>query len=72
MSSLNKNQLAKKLCKQALRIRNSYSGEKLLSFIYFKEEKFDKAWKFFDGRLKEEDLIYNNYSYDLIKNKLLK
>ena len=69
--TLNKNELAKKLCKKALSIRSSSSGNKLLSFLYFKEEKFNKAWKFFDGRLKEDNFIYKNKSYDLVKNKLL-
>ena len=69
--TLNKNELAKKLCKKALSIRTSSSGNKLLSFLYFKEEKFNKAWKFFDGRLKEDNFIYKNNSYNLVKNKLL-
>ena len=69
--SLDKNDLAEKLCKKALSIRKSSSGNKLLSFLYFKEKKFNKAWKFFDGRLREVDFIYKNNSYDLIKNKLL-
>ena len=70
--TLNKNVLAKKLCKKALSIRSSSSGSKLLSFVYFKEENFNKAWKFFDGRLDEESFVFKNNTYDLIKNKLLK
>ena len=42
-----------------------------MSFIYFKEMKFKKAWKYFDGRLEEDNFIYKNNSYNLIKDKLL-
>ena len=42
-----------------------------MSFIYFKEKKYKKAWKYFDGRLEEDNFIYKNNSYNLIKDKLL-
>ena len=69
--SLNESEIAKELTKKALRIRSSASGKKLMSFIYFKDKKFTKAWKYFDGRLEEDNFIYKNNSYNLIKDKLL-
>ena len=42
-----------------------------MSFIYFKDKKFKKAWKYFDGRLEDDNFIYKNNSYNLIKDKLL-
>ena len=44
----------------------------MLSFAYFREENFTKAWRHFDGRLQEDSFIYRNQSYNLIKDKLLK
>ena len=37
----------------------------------FKRKKFLEAWKYFDGRLEEDNFIYKNNSYNLIKEKLL-
>ena len=69
--SLDKTKLAKKFCKKSLDIINSPSCHKLLSNIYLKEENFIKAWGHFDGRLNEDNFIYRNESYNLIKAKLL-
>ncbi len=69
--SLNEIKLAKKLCKKSLKIRNSGSVHKLLSNIYLKEEDFTKAWAHFDGRLDEDNFVYKNETYNLIKSKLL-
>ncbi len=69
--SLNESLTAKELTKKALKIRSSASGKKMMSYIYFKDKKFTKAWKFFDGRLEDDNFIYKNNSYNLIKNKLL-
>ena len=69
--SLNKNELAKKFSKKSLSIKSSATAHKLLSNVYLKEENFIKAWEHFDGRLNEDNFIYRNDSYDLIKNKLL-
>ena len=69
--NLNENLRAKELTKKALKIRSSASGKKLMSFIYFKDKEFAKAWKYFDGRLGEDNFIYKNNSYNLIKDKLL-
>ena len=43
----------------------------MMSYIYFKDKKFTKAWKYFDGRLEDDNFIYKNNSYNLIKDKLL-
>jgi tetratricopeptide (TPR) repeat protein len=69
--SLNQNKLAKKFSTKSLSIRSSASVHKLLSNIYLKEENFIKAWEHFDGRLNEDNFIYRNDSFDLIKDKLL-
>ena len=69
--SLNEILTAKELTKKALKIRSSASGKKMMSYIYFKDKKFTKAWKYFDGRLEDDNFIYKNNSYNLIKNKLL-
>ncbi len=69
--SLDKNKLAKKFCKKSLKILNSSSAHKLLSHIYIKEENFVKAWKHFDGRLSQDNFIYRNDSYKIVKAKLL-
>ena len=69
--SLNKNELAKQFCKKAIKIANSPSSHKLLSFVYLREEKFTKAWTHFDGRLNEDNFIFRNNSYNLVKDKLL-
>ena len=69
--SLNKNALAKKFCKKSLKIRNSPSTQKSLSHIYLKEENFPKAWEYFDGRIYEDNFIYGNKSFSLVKDKLL-
>ena len=68
---MNESVTAKEYTKKALKIRNSASGKKMMSFIYFKDKKFREAWKYFDGRLEEDDFIYKNNSYTLIKDKLL-
>ena len=36
-----------------------------------KEENYSKAWEYFDGRIHEDNFIYGNKSYNLVKNKLL-
>ncbi len=69
--SLNKNKLAKKYSKKSISIRSSAAVHKLLSNVYLKEENFIKAWEHFDGRLDEDNFIYRNDSYNLIKDKLL-
>ena len=69
--SLNKNELAKKFSKKSLSIKSSATAHKLLSNVYLKEENFIKAWEHFDGRLNEDNFIYRNDSYNLIKDKLL-
>ena len=69
--SLNDSVTAKKLTKKALKIRSSASGKNLMSYIYFKDKKFNKAWKYFDGRLEDDNFIYKNNSYNLIKDKLV-
>ena len=69
--SLNKNELAKKFCKKSLKIRNAPSTQKSLSHIYLKEENFPKAWEYFDGRIYEDNFIYGNKSFSLVKDKLL-
>ena len=69
--SLNENVTAKEYIEKALKIRSSASGKKMMSFIYLKEKKFSEAWKYFDGRLGEDNFIYKNNSYNLVKEKLL-
>ncbi len=69
--SLDNNILAKTFCKKSLDIVNSPSCHKLLSNIYLKEENYTKAWDHFESRLEEDNFIYRNDSYDLIKKKLL-
>ena len=69
--SLDKFELAKKFCKKSIKIRNSPSTQKSLSHIYFQENNYKKAWEYFDGRIFEDNFIYGNESYNLIKNKLL-
>ncbi len=69
--SLNQDDLAKKFCKQSIKIKNSPSTQKSLSHIYLKEENFKKAWEYFDGRIYEDNFIYGNKSYNFIKDKLL-
>ena len=69
--SLNESETAEELTRKALKIRSSASGKKLMAFIYFKDKKFKKAWKWFDGRLEEDNFIFKNNSYYLIKEKLI-
>ncbi len=69
--SLNQDNLAKKFCKQSLKIKNSPSTQKSLSHIYLKEENFQKAWEYFDGRIYEDNFIFGNKSYNFIRDKLL-
>ena len=58
--SLNDSATAKKLTEKALAIRSSASAKKMLSYIYFKEKQFTKAWKYFDGRLEDDNFIDTN------------
>ncbi len=69
--SLNQNEQAKKFCKKSLEIFNSPSTQKSMSHILLKEEDYSKAWKYFDGRIYEDNFIYGNQSYSLVKEKLL-
>ena len=69
--SLNDSATAKKLTEKALAIRSSASAKKMLSYIYFKEKQFTKAWKYFDGRLEDDNFIDTNNSYNLVKDKLV-
>ena len=55
--SLNRILTAKELTKKALKIRSSAAGKKMMSYIYFKDKKFTKAWKYFDGRLEDDNFI---------------
>ena len=69
--SLDNLELAKQFSKKSLKINNSDSTKKTLSLIYLKEQNFQKAWEFFDGRLGLKDFVQKNESYNLIKKKLL-
>ena len=69
--SLNDSLTAKKLTKKALKIRSSASGKKMMSYIYFKDKKFTKAWRYFDGRLEDDNFVDTNNSYNLVKDKLV-
>ena len=45
--------------------------QKILSFIYLREQNYIEAWKYFDGRLKINDFVKKNKSIIKIQDKLL-
>ena len=51
---------------------NKYDGniQKILSFIYLKEQKYEKGWSYFDGRLKLSDFIEKNETITRLEKKL--
>ncbi|MDA9748663.1 tetratricopeptide repeat protein [Pelagibacteraceae bacterium] len=53
---------------------NNYDGniQKILAFIYLKEQKYKEGWSYFDGRLKLSDFIEKNESIKKLEKKLYK
>ena len=70
--SLNKLDEAEKNCLLAIKIKEDDSFKKILSIIYFRKQNYEKAWKYFDGRLGLNEFAKRNDSYTLIKKKLLR
>ena len=70
--SLNKLDEAEKNCLLAIKIKDDDSFKKILSIIYFRKQNYEKAWKYFDGRLGLNEFAKKNDSYTLIKTKLLR
>jgi len=70
--SLNNIKKAEQYCLSALNIKEDDSFKKILSIIYFRKLDFQKAWRYFDGRLGLNDFIQRNESYELIKKKILR
>ena len=64
---------AKKYCLKALSLnQNDGNIKKILSFIYLKEQDFEKGWDYFDGRLNLSDFVEKNKTINLLRNKIIK
>lgn len=70
--SLNKLDEAERNCLLAIKIKDDDSFKKILSIIYFRKQNYEKAWRYFDGRLGLNEFAKRNDSYTLIKTKLLR
>ncbi len=69
---INKLDLAKKYCLEALSLNKDDGNiQKILSFIYIKNNEYKNGWKFFDGRLNLSDFVERNSSIENIRSKLL-
>ena len=63
--------LAKKYSLAAFQLnKNDGNIQKILSFIYLREQNYIEAWKYFDGRLKINDFVKKK-SIIKIQDKLL-
>ena len=71
--NLNKTKIAEDCCLKALKI-NEFNDDikKTFAMILLKNQKYSKAWDFFDGRLNLSDFSIKNSSIAKVKNKIFK
>lgn len=70
--SLGNIDMAEKYCKKSLKMDpNNGDFQKGYSLILLKKYEFEKAWKYFDGRLGLSDFISKNSNLNIVKKKIL-